>query len=218
MPREPRLTLLGKHPAFGDFIAVDVPEALRDVVQGWSDATFAAARLDMGEQWEAVYDAVPPLRFWMGEALTGLDCPFAGVMAFSRDRVGRRSPLLLGWLVEGFAPPFKCDTLHEAAEAALTAMPPEAAQARDLLPGLPLPEARALGPRSFWAATPGGGLPDIAAVDHRAAAARRSYWWTATAGDRAGLMVAADGLPDHAALMLLMRGVSADALRDDDAV
>ncbi len=112
MPDEPRLTLFGKHPAFGDFIAVDAPDPLRTILSDWCDTSFAAARADMGESWAARYDAMLPLRFWMGEALTGLDQPFAGALAFSRDKVGRRSPLILGWAVAGFPPPFDGDDLH----------------------------------------------------------------------------------------------------------
>ncbi|MBL9054989.1 MAG: type VI secretion system-associated protein TagF, partial [Rhodobacteraceae bacterium] len=82
------LGVYGKHPAKGDFIDYGLPPAVLKRLEVWLDAALAEARTALGPAWEAVWPAAPRLHFWLGEGIWGE--PVAGVMAASRDRVGRR--------------------------------------------------------------------------------------------------------------------------------
>ncbi|CTQ33342.1 TagF domain-containing protein [Jannaschia rubra] len=74
--------ILGKHPCWGHFLRHGWPEGMAERLEAWIDAAFGAVRED------AAWNAAAPLRFRMGGALQG-------VLRFSKDRVGRRHPLIL---------------------------------------------------------------------------------------------------------------------------
>ncbi len=187
------LGLYGKHPGWGDFVQAGLAAPLLAPLESWLDAVLAEARAALGADWEPIWDrdgaARPVLRFWLGEDLWGQ--PVCGVMAASRDRVGRRFPLLV--LAPGAAlPPPVLDAAQDWYEAAeqhlrgrLAAPSAGGGAPAALLDGLAPPEAADAvaepGPAGFWAMGVPQDLPgllaDIAATDHRRAAAGRSYWW-----------------------------------------
>jgi type VI secretion system ImpM family protein len=189
------LGIYGKHPAKGDFLETGLPPALLQVLERWLDTVLAECRATLGGDWERVWDQAGPgrpvLRFWLGEDIWGQ--AICGVMAPSRDRVGRRFPLVMLYTDPDPAavpPPPVVSTdqgWYDRAEAHLRARleaPALDAVAR-LLDGVSLPdgleEAPMPGTADFWAA--GGDatalLADIVLTDHRRAAAGRSYWWLA---------------------------------------
>lgn len=83
--------LFGKLPARGDFIWRGFDPGERDALDAWLSAELAAARADLGEGFDAAFDAAPPWRFAWRDAGAWT----AGAMAPSVDAAGRRFPLLL---------------------------------------------------------------------------------------------------------------------------
>ena len=181
------LGVYGKHPAKGDFVEYGLPPDLRAALESWLDQVLAEARETLGPAWEQVWATAPQLRFWLGEAIWGQ--PVAGVLAPSRDRVGRRFPLVM--VATGADAPPPPVTGGQAWHAALSAHVGACLaqtvldQPAELVTEAPWPEAAegittAL-PPEFWAVRPGaesGALwEDVALADHRRAAAGRSYWW-----------------------------------------
>lgn len=178
------LALYGKHPGRGDFLTRGVDPRLQAPLEAWLDQVLAEMRETLGPEWEDVWDSGTCLNFWTGEAIWGL--PVAGVMRSSRDKVGRRFPLMI--LAQDAVPPppaMAGEDWHQRVADRLG----ECLAAADIdgtqigpLTGLEVetPDEPVDGPH-FWAIRPGpdaGGLwSDLAANDHRRAAARRSYWW-----------------------------------------
>ncbi len=181
------LGIYGKHPAKGDFLDFGVPAPLLKQVEAWLDTALGEAREVLGGEWEAIWSRAPVLRFWLGEGVWG--GPVAGVMVASRDKVGRRFPLVLLASGTDAPPPPVVDPAqpwHDAGVAHLArllALGDFASNAR-LLDGAPVAgSADQPGPGDFWAVRPGDSLEalwsDVAVTDHRRAAAGRSYWWVA---------------------------------------
>ncbi len=184
------LGVYGKHPAKGDFIDYGLPPAVLKRLEVWLDAALAEARTTLGPAWEAVWPAAPRLHFWLGEGIWGE--PVAGVMAASRDRVGRRFPLVM-LATGGDTPPPPVTLAGQDWHAALSAHLAVCLgwgtleQTADLLAGAPRPEmaegVTAPVAPEFWAVRPGASAAalweDVALADHRSAAADRSYWWVA---------------------------------------
>jgi type VI secretion system protein ImpM len=207
------LGIIGKHPGFGDFLAHGVSDPARQGLDSWLTACLPPLRDRLGEGWERFWDEAPTLRFFVGRALAGRT--LAGVLRPSRDRVGRRFPLIL--LAEGAAlPPPVVDAgqgFHAAMEAHLDRMQPGEG-ARSLLEGfdpalLPAAETEvdlAEGP-TVWAQRGDGDLArllaEAAPVDHARAATARSYWWVA--GPKA-IWLAQPGMPGADAMGWLLGG------------
>lgn len=220
------LALYGKHPGRGDFLTRGIDPRLQVPLESWLDQVLAELRETLGPEWESVWDSGTTLAFWVGEGVWGL--PVAGALRSSRDKVGRRFPLMI--LSQGAtpAPPtMGGDAWHRAVADRLEASL-AAPDIDDPLTGLEVesPDEPVDGPH-FWAIRPGtdaGGLwSDLAANDHRRAAARRSYWWVS--GDaladasaepaattdpvlppRWCQVWAGDGLPSGAVLAWFFRG------------
>ena len=101
MPAEHRLTpppvgVVGKHPAFGDFLtAGDLPAGAAAALLDWLADALGAWRQAAGPGWQAAFDAAPPVRFWIGPAVTPAGDALRGVMVPSCDAAGRRFPLAL---------------------------------------------------------------------------------------------------------------------------
>ncbi|WP_308917897.1 type VI secretion system-associated protein TagF [Jannaschia sp. LMIT008] len=184
MSASPGLTLtwpdgagwFGKLPARGDFVHSGLSDAVRDAVSAWLDGTLAEMRDRVGGDWAARFDAMPRLRFWLGSHVAA-GGPWAGVVAPSRDRVGRRYPIVA--MAPGAAAPPTLDAdrdRHDALDALIDTL---------LMDG-PAPMAasvRADPPAAaVWAARGDGAsdrlLFDVAAADYAAAAGARSYVWT----------------------------------------
>ena len=89
--------LFGKLPSKGDFVSRGLSPEFLAAFEPWLAAIVQEARDLLGGDWQAIYDTAPIWRFWIGPE-TGLRA-CAGVLAASRDRVGRRYPLVL--LVDG---------------------------------------------------------------------------------------------------------------------
>ena len=180
--------LYGKHPAKGDFIEAGLPAVLLPLIESWLDGALGEVREILGSEWQSTWARAPVVRFWIGEGVWG--GPLAGVMAASKDRVGRRFPLLM--LVAGAdapAPPV-CDPQqiwYDQATSHLLACfgRSEFAAPAELLAGAPYPTDPAgvtgVTMPEFWAVQPGPEparlWQDVTSTDHRHAAAGRTYWW-----------------------------------------
>ena len=182
--------ILGKHPGWGDFLRVGWPEGAAARLEAWIDGTFGTLRDEA-----AAWDAAPPLRFALGGALAGM--PLRGVLWFSRDRVGRRHPLLLA--EAGPGEPEDAETF-----AALEAARPEAGD--DLAAGFAGLDGEPMS-AVVWAVNGDGDFDALRraarAAEVQAAAAGRSQWW------REGVpatWLSVPGLPDAAACRFLMGG------------
>ena len=207
-----RFGVFGKHPAFGDFLSHGFSRDIADGLGAWLDKALTSLREDMGEGWQEFWDTAQPLRFWMGAEVLGQ--PLAGLIEPSRDKVGRRYPLILA--AESSDQPLPVldtdQSFYEALEAHIHNVIPVSGGA-SLLDGLmyTLGEATIL-PASIWAHHPDANLPALltsaAQVDHIRAAARRSHFWNSGSETRAAVWHAGDGLPDSEALGWLLTGVA----------
>lgn len=180
----------GKHPLHGDFVSRGLSDALRDALQKGLDAALVALRDMTGAEWEGRFDAAPPVRFWLGDAILG--CTLAGVMVPSQDSVGRRYPLVTLAIGDDLPPPLNPDQgQHMALEQAAGELRAGGVVAAG---GLSLAAAPT---DLLWAINEDGEvetlIADIAAEDFRRAARDRSYWWV---GDGGARMISVSGLPD----------------------
>ncbi len=202
--------LYGKHPAFGDFISAGLGEGWRSFAD-WAEAALGGWREVAGPDWQARFDASPPLCFWIGPALAGQ--ALRGAWIPSRDRTGRRFPLVVAQV--GGAPPVldPDGQFHQAALAALVrlaALP--GFEPREAVTGLELPPAQDIAPGwpTFWAVNPQMApldlMAQLAATDHAHATAARSYWWFAGPDGDHGGVLACQGWPGPAELGWLIAG------------
>ncbi|WP_394200007.1 type VI secretion system-associated protein TagF [Litoreibacter albidus] len=217
-----RIGIFGKHPAFGDFIGAGMSKSMQVALEEWMGAVLPRVRDNLGDVWQPFYDVALPLRFWLGEGVVpaALGGPVAGVMVFSHDKVGRRFPLIA--LIEGadFPPPTVVP--EQRWYAALEALmlehdtPETAAELAEMfaLPDGFLPASFAGGEAGFWAVHTAGAVDEmmanVATTDHRRAAARRSYWWSAGDASRTATFHAAEGWPDASVFQWLLAGNIAD--------
>lgn len=175
--------LIGKHPDYGDFLRHGASEAVADGLMEWIDRTLTEVKTEAGDRWEALWDNAPATRFWIGSGVFG--ATLAGIWQPSRDRVGRRYPLML--FIEGADLPPPVDPAHDpgpwlALEAHVARMRGGQGAAQ-LLEGLSLelPRAEVLPNPVIWAHRPDGDLDallaEAAPVDATCASALRSHWW-----------------------------------------
>ncbi|WP_405402655.1 type VI secretion system-associated protein TagF [Paracoccus sp. Ld10] len=191
MPAEHRLMsgaagLYGKHPGFGDFIAAGLPDRVIAALGDWMQAALGQWRDAAGDGWQEAFDATPRISFWIGPALCDR-MALRGVWQASRDRSGRRYPLLV--LQTGGHPPTAdpADKFYAAAGDMLdNLLAAPGFDARDvagrLATDLPQPpDASTPVWPTFWALNARHVardlLKEMAAADHAHAAACRSYWW-----------------------------------------
>lgn len=218
--------LFGKHPAFGDFIGRGVPPALQAALEAWLTARLGEVRRLRGPSFDALFDHAAPLGFWIGGMVLpeSEHLPLRGVMVGSRDRVGRRYPLVLVQrLASQLPPPLQADDgfLPQAGAALQRLLEEEdrvtAGDLLDCLPPLPPANGQPESPSGLiWATNPD--LPaaqlwqGLAASDLQQAAQRRSYWSIdPRPGYSAALALACDGLPEAAVFDWLLAGVAAPA-------
>ncbi|MFV0294349.1 MAG: type VI secretion system-associated protein TagF [Paracoccus sp. (in: a-proteobacteria)] len=221
MSAERRLStaVFGKHPGFGDFLSAgDLPANGIQLIMDLLADRFGIWREAAGPDWQAIFDAAPALRFWIG-AGPGRGASLRGVAAPSQDRSGRRYPLIIAQGPAGTAPVSDPDqTFYEATETELIRLATtERFNPRDiadqLSSNLPVPDdSGTISGAGFWAANPSRPpqelLAELAATDFVHAQAGRSYWWFAARPEH-GLpsgMLASAGLPGPAEIGWLLSG------------
>ena len=212
------LGILGKHPAFGDFVQAGLTERTVSTLSLWLDRSLSQLRGEMGDAWPVFWDGAQGLRFWIGPGVAGL--VLAGVMIPSRDRVGRRFPLLLMAEGAGLELPMMAPEQEpwEVMEAHLArAVPQAGVGARSLLDGLvlDLPHSEEMPNPMLWAHRTDGDLVALLRAAGRAdpgrAALPRSYWWAPGGPGRSAVWLGCDGLPAGQALGWLLGGVAGEA-------
>lgn len=211
--------ILGKHPAFGDFLHSGVSEPSSSGLSIWLDRTLSELQDAKGEGWPSFWDTANTLRFWMGRAVLGRSV--AGIFVPSHDRVGRRYPLILA--AEGARIPMPTmdpdQTFWVSLEAHIAhQVPDETRGAAGLIAGLDL---------SLTAETPteddagvlwahrtdrdlGALLRAAAREDPSRAAIGRSYWWSPGNDTQAATWLGCNGLPKSDALGWILAGVAAN--------
>lgn len=218
-----RIGIFGKHPGYGDFVRAGLTEAVVKSLGDWLEAVLPDVRDQVGEHWPDYWDAAQDVRFWMGPSI--LNKTICGVLRPSRDKVGRRFPLVLA--VEGVsmtAPLGEtCDqTPWDGMVAHLDQMTPGQG-------GMALLEELSISfaaedletfdtGTSLWAHRSdrnlGALLRDAEEADAKRAQLARSYWWTTGTDDANGARAAAwlgcQGLPGPHALGWLLGGVAAE--------
>jgi type VI secretion system protein ImpM len=200
----------GKHPAFGDFVTAGLSDAAQERIEGWLNASLSTVKGAWGDGWEQGFDASPPIAFWIGARVSGA-AALRGAMLPSRDKVGRRFPLLAGFEGAGPLPPAidPVDSYCADVAGVLADIAPDAAQGAkglvQLLPDVTGEDVDA--DPAFWAARDDGDLAqlwaDVALADHLRAAHGRSYWWVTSAPTS---LYATEGFPPAEALAWLMTG------------
>lgn len=206
--------IYGKHPAFGDFIFSGLDATAQSALEKWLASVMPVVRDGWGEHWQAAFDASPLIRFWYGSDMMGGAGPLCGIMAPSRDKVGRRFPFIAA--VSGAAQPAPVQNgdqaLYDAMEHGLAQMAQPVGGAAEMakvlqtaLSGLVPGPAEPIEP-GFWAARADGNLArlwdDVSPVDHTRASALRSYLWCKGAGG--GAVHVTRGLPGAEVLAWLM--------------
>ncbi|WP_298294617.1 type VI secretion system-associated protein TagF [uncultured Litoreibacter sp.] len=213
---EPSAGFFGKHPAFGDFVGHGLSGAVQMALQDWLTGMLAQARAILGDDWQPVYDASRPIRFWAGsdvfntQVLRGVICP-------SHDKVLRRYPFVLVQENAPVLPPVldTDQTFHAGAEAfGAVALERTPERSVDIMAtsSHDRKEDAALDSPMFWATNPdqdvAGLLGATASTDHARAAANRSYWWVAGTGIRASAMLSCEGPLQADGLAWLLRGTT----------
>jgi type VI secretion system ImpM family protein len=85
--------LFGKLPSKGDFVTRGLAPGFLAGFETWLAGIVDGARQSLGDGWAEIYDTAPLWRFWIGPKSGAPAC--VGVLAASRDRVGRRFPLVI---------------------------------------------------------------------------------------------------------------------------
>ena len=211
--------LFGKTPAAGDFLRLNLSAATNAALDGWIEAGLAYLA-DQDADWAEGFADAPAWRFVTTGGAAGAP-PLAGVVAPSRDRVGRVFPCLLVAALDGLEPQaaVACTPWFDRAETALeTARDGAGPEALDAgLAELGSPEADDLDVLSLRARSTDDGLfldvrsgPDGRAVTLQAVleatplAVGASLWWRHTGAGAKVLMTL--GWPGREAFAALFRG------------
>jgi type VI secretion system protein ImpM len=216
------LGLFGKLPAKRDFVAVDAPRRFLDVFEPWLQASVAASKQTIGNDWQAAFLHAPIWRFWLGAAHCGL--PLAGAFMPSVDAVGRYFPLVAFAFAEDMAPPeidAQADWFAGVEALLLSALDSETAYTHltEALAAYPAPAptsvpleslgARRIG-RAVLVEDFGKALPNVLAAlrraEHRRSFAGASFWWTVGGGDFVPAALVAEGLPEHTLFAAMLTG------------
>jgi len=214
-----RIGIAGKHPGYGDFIGHGLDPEVTASLTKWIDKTLSTLRESLGEDtWPTFWDNAQGVRFWVGRAVLGRTV--AGLFLPSRDKVGRRYPLIFA--ADGAAIPSPLidpdQSIYEQMSAHVAAMVPGSgagALIDGFAPVLPeeTPEDLAQGP-IIWAHHPEGDLDALmrsaAPVDAERALTARSYWWAPATPGRAAAWLGQPGLPGPEALGWVLGGVPAE--------
>lgn len=219
--------IYGKHPAFGDFIALGMEHKYFLKLDEWLNTALPAVQTHLANEWEATWRAAKPLRFWIGPSVLGV--PFFGLMALSQDKVGRRYPLLFG--ITGYAVP--SPTSHEHDERIYDAMwahvsgfklPQDGKLASSaLIDGFIEPDLSAFPwipgqDTSIWGQRKDGDvqrlLADAQIAEAHKAQVSRSHWWRGSNADPTSPAdwLATTGLPNAEAFYWLLTGQAAPTI------
>lgn len=220
------LSVYGKLPIAGDFLTIEVPKALLRPIEDWLARGTAAARDACTGDWNTVFDAGGAWYFWIGEQVLGRR--MAGVMRPSRDKVGRRFPVMLFASSEDLDAMPDAPVLEEGQELYdgladeldyLATQTPDAIAER--LRAAAGPGEAPASPQNgfFWAvaAEPGAEgwdkmIAETREADHAAASARRSYWWQPPEAGQPAAMLATEGMPAASNFVWFVTGVSGAGL------
>jgi type VI secretion system protein ImpM len=209
--------IYGKHPAFGDFLAHGMRHEVFVVLDRWLESVLPGLRRDLADDWEVAWSNAPVLRFWVGPRVLGE--PLMGLFMTSRDRVGRRYPLIFGLTGPVTPPPVhkahdESPYDHLWAHVAGFQMPEERPQgAETLLRGFTEPQVQGAPwepgtDTSLWGQRSDDDLgrlfADARAADAQQAQLARSHWWHPGLPNREAGWLGATGLPDAAALNWLL--------------
>ncbi|MEM1235021.1 MAG: type VI secretion system-associated protein TagF [Pseudomonadota bacterium] len=209
--------IYGKHPAYGDFLAHGLPHEQMQFFDKWLEGVLPPLKAGLGDQWEASWRAAPVLRFWMGPDIFG--APLTGLFIASRDKVGRRYPLIFG--LTGVVAPPPVHPAHDEAPfdvllahlGAFEAPQVGAKGVGQLMDGLSLPELKGAPFEEgqdgvLWAQRKDGNLrqllSDARGADGDKAQLGRSHWWHGEEIYRHAGWLAVNGLPDVGALTWLL--------------
>lgn len=223
------LSLYGKLPTAGDFLTIEVPRPILRPVEDWLAASVASARENVEGDWQTVFDAGPAWNFWIGDKVMGRR--MAGVMRPSKDRVGRRFPVVLFASSETRsevteAPVIDDDTelydgLRQELDFLGTQQPDAISErlkmvvARDS-GGIGEPAGGADPVDNFWAMAPEAGddgwhamIDEARYVDHAQATSGRSYWWNPGSDTVPPSLYATNGMPDPRIFSWFVSGLGA---------
>ena len=206
--------LFGKHASYGDFVSHRVDAAVQTWLQGWLDTILPDLRDGLGDRWETSWDAAPPVRFWIGRGLAGRT--IAGLLVASRDKVGRRYPLVILASSAAIAAPVidPAQDFYDRLQDRLINMDPED-DIKDVVSALPScrseDDVTAQEGPLLWAHHPDGDLGALlrsaAGEDAKRAVTARSYWWVAArTSTEPSVWLGNAGLPDTATLGWLLFG------------
>lgn len=215
----------GKHPAFGDFVTAGLSQPLADYLERWLNTMLPDLRDGVADAWEAHYDAAPQMRIWIGPGLTPDGRGFCGTMTATRDKVGRRFPLLAGLEGAAIAAPSidpdqayydRIDNFLATYErGGEDARGMAAVFAAEMLPNVD--SAEPLPATDFWAARQDGDVTrlwsDVAEADRARACAMRTYLWRASS--EAAALYVTDGLPGAAVFAWMMGAEYAPPIRPE---
>ncbi len=215
--------LFGKTPAAGDFLRLNLPAATASALDAWIEVGLAYLA-DLDADWADGFADAPAWRFVSTAGAAGAS-PLAGVVAPSRDRVGRSFPCMAVATLDGIEPQsaVACtpwfDRAEAAVEAARSSATPDAMAAE--LAALGAPQADDLDVLSLRARSTDDGLfldvrsgPDGRAVTLQAVlettplASGASLWWRHTGGGAKVLMT--PGLPGREAFAALFRSTDGE--------
>lgn len=215
--------LFGKTPAAGDFLRLNLAATTAAALDVWIEAGLAHLA-DQEDDWAAGFADAPTWRFVSDAGAVG-PSPLAGVVAPSRDRVGRSFPCMALAVLDGIEPQaaVACTPWFDRAETALE-MARDGATGDVLAKGLATlgsPQADDLDILSLRARSTDDGLfldvrsgPDGRAVTLQAVlettplAAGASLWWRHTGAGAKVLMT--PGLPAREAFAALFRAAEAE--------
>ncbi len=89
-----RIGFFGKIPSHGDFISEGLDRELIGAIDGWLRSGMHACADLFVDRWTSVFSTFPPIRFIIERGVWG-SYAYAGVLMPSRDRVGRKYPLVI---------------------------------------------------------------------------------------------------------------------------
>jgi type VI secretion system protein ImpM len=94
----------GKIPSRGDFVRSGLPGSFVEPWDNWLQKVLPAARVALGDQWDAIWLEAPVWRFLLPPGQCGPDCVL-GLWMPSVDAAGRHFPLTLAAVLPGDAVP-----------------------------------------------------------------------------------------------------------------